>query len=62
VLPLIIHDSQNAFVHNRLMTDNVLLAFGTIHTFHMSAQNDDCFMALKLNMSQVFDRVEWDNL
>ena len=37
ILPSIISDSQRAFVHGRLITDNVLVTFETMH--HISKKN-----------------------
>ena len=58
LLPSIISDIQSAFVNGRLIIDNVLVAFKTIH--HISQRKVGVIgeMALKLDMSKAYDRVE----
>lgn len=58
-LPLFILENQSAFQAGRVITNNVLMAFETLHYMkhHHSGKSD--FMALKLDMSKAFDRVEW---
>ena len=47
---------------DRLITDNVLVAFETMH-YHNKKKNG-CVgeMALKLELNKAFDRVEWECL
>lgn len=62
ILPFIIDDSQSAFVPGWLITDNIILSS---EIFHFMRQNKDTkrgYMALKLDMSKAFDKVEWDFL
>lgn len=44
----------------RLISDNILLAYEIMHTFHKKCLGKKGFMALKLNMSKVYDRVYWN--
>ena len=55
----IISDSQSAFVHDRLIIDNVLVAFETMHHISKKKGGKVGEMALKLDISQAYDRVEW---
>ena len=58
-LNLVINENQSAFAKGRLISDNILIAFETLHCMKNYNSSASGFMALKLDMSKAYDRVEW---
>lgn len=62
ILPHIISPMQSTFIPRRLITDTVLMVFEALHTMDARMIGRQCYMALRLDMSKTYERVEWDFL
>ena len=62
ILPALISDTQSAFVPGRAISDNSIVAFELLHMMHKKNQGRHGYLALKIDMSKAYDRVEWSFL
>ena len=59
ILLEVISEEHSAFVPRRQITDNVFIAFETMHRINQKRDGKEGLMAIKLDMSKVYDRVKW---
>ena len=60
IMPKLVSESQSAFMSDRLITDNILIAHETLHHLKKKKKTGKTgYMAVKLDMSKAYDRVEW---
>jgi hypothetical protein len=50
---------QSAFCPGRLISDNILAAYETMHAMQSRMWGNEGFMDIELDMSKAYDRVEW---
>lgn len=62
ILPQIITENQAAFVPGRCINDNVFISFELIHFIKKSNRGREGDVALKLDISKAYDRVDWKYL
>lgn len=58
----IILASQSAFISERFMQDNAMIAFELFHFLRWKTQGNKKYAALKTDMSNAYNRMEWDFL
>ena len=56
ILPSVISESQSAFQSSKAISDNILVAFETLHHMKSQKSKKTGFMAMKLDMSKAFDK------
>ena len=62
ILPNVISDAQSAFIPDRLITNNTNVAFEMLHRIRNRRKWRTGHMAVKLDISKAYDRVEWEFL
>lgn len=58
ILPNIISDSQSAFQADKAISDNILVAYESLHHMKNRKAGRSSFKAMKLDISKAYDRVE----
>lgn len=58
VLDQVISENHSAFITGRLISDNVMIAYEVMHMLKRKRRGRDVYMALKLDMSKAYDRIE----
>ncbi|XP_042954504.1 uncharacterized protein LOC122290887 [Carya illinoinensis] len=59
ILPFIISNSQSAFIPERLITDNIMVAYEALHTMKTRLKGKMGRMAIKLDIFKTYDKIEW---
>lgn len=62
ILPRLISETEAAFVHDRNIHDNILIAHEMLHALKSENKCAEEFLAIKTDISKAFDRVEWSFL
>ena len=62
ILGMIISECQSALLPERVITDNILISFETLHYMKTKRWGTSTQMTFKLDISKAYDRVEWDYL
>jgi hypothetical protein len=61
ILPGIISHNQSAFIQDRFITDNTLIAFKIFH-YMKNTNRKNGYVGIKTDMAKAYDRVEWEFL
>ena len=59
VLPVVISEAHSAFVPNRLITNNMMVAYEVNHYMKRKRHSTNEVVALKMDMLKAYDIIEW---
>lgn len=59
ILPSLVDETQSAFVAGRSIQDNVIIAYETLHALKNRRRGKHGDVALKIDISKAYDRVDW---
>lgn len=62
LLDSVVADTQGAFIPGRLISDNIMISYEIMHYLKGKKVGKDGYMALKLDISNAYDRIEWEVL
>lgn len=62
ILDKIVSPNQSAFIPNRLITDNIIIGYECLNKIRQGKGKKNGMIALKLDISKAYDRVEWNFL
>lgn len=58
-LESVISENQSTFMTGRLISDNVMVSYEVMHYLKRKRRGKGGHMAIKLDMSKAYDRIEW---
>lgn len=59
ILHKVISPMQSAFIFNRLITDNIIVGYKCLHKIRYSRGKRNGLVALKLDISKAYNKLEW---